>query len=143
MSPIMDASRRALLSELTTAGTGMLTTFRRSGQGVPTPVSIAVDGDHVYFATASDSGKAKRLASDDAVTLAPCTPSGKVTGRAVVGRARTYEPAHRSQRWRLLRPTRSIVWSLLLYRMRGKKVRLYEVTPEAWLQRGPTLGTPG
>jgi PPOX class probable F420-dependent enzyme len=60
------------IANLEAASTALLTTFRRSGEGVSTPVSITVDGDDVYFVTTVDSGKAKRLARNDAVTIAPC-----------------------------------------------------------------------
>lgn len=119
----------AQLSPLAAASTGMLTTFRRSGQPVATPVSITIDSDHVYFATAVDSGKAKRLASNDAVTLAPCTTTGTVTGPAVTGRARPLGAADRRQQRRMLRPTRPLFWSYLLYRLRGMSMRVYEVAP--------------
>lgn len=116
-------------SPLAATSTGLLTTFRRSGQEVATPVSIAVDADRIYFVTAVDSGKAKRLANNDAVTLAPCTTGGTVTGPAITGRARPLDAAGRHQFRRLLRPTRPLFWSHLLYRLQRKTMRLYEITP--------------
>ncbi len=55
-----------------------LTTFRRSGQPVPTPVWIAPDGDALVVTTPADSGKVKRLRHDPRVELRPCTRSGRV-----------------------------------------------------------------
>lgn len=126
-----------LLAHLATSGTAMLTTYRRSGKEVSTPVSIVVQGDRLYFATAADSGKTKRLLTNDQVVLAPCTPRGKVTGLAIVGRAREYRPANGPHRWRLLSPSRSMFWSWLGYRVRGKDMRLYEVTPAGWSEHMP------
>jgi uncharacterized protein len=117
------------------SNTALLTTFRRSGDGVSTPVSIALDADRAYFVTAADSGKAKRLARMTEVTLAPCTASGKVLGKTVSGRARLLQGAQRRQVRRLLLPTRPLFWSFMMYRLRGKTMNLYEVVgiqaPEA------------
>ena len=121
-----DTTTRARLSHLTASSTALLTTFRRSGQAVATPVSITVDGGRAYFATPVDSGKAKRIADNAAVTLAPCTTSGHVTGPTVAGTAYAVSRAQR-RRLRLLRPTRALFWSYVFYRLRGRTMRLYEV----------------
>jgi PPOX class probable F420-dependent enzyme len=123
---VPDTTTRVRLSHLDASSTALLTTFRRSGHADPTPVSNTVDGGHAYFATAVDSGKAKRIAADAAVTLAPCTTTGHVTGPTVAGTARAVSRAQR-RRLRLLRPTRALFWSYLIYRLRGKTMRLYEV----------------
>ena len=65
-----------------------LTTFRRDGTRVSTPVNIVVDGDHAYFRTPHVTGKAKRLRSDPAVELAPSTFRGTPTGPGMRARAR-------------------------------------------------------
>ncbi len=116
---------------LSGAKTALLTTYRRGGEAVATPLSIAVANGKVYFVTATDSGKARRLAHTDRVTLAPCTVSGKVTGEAVEGRARKLDPGERKQTAKgLLRPTGGLFWSLVMYRLlHGKKMELYEVVP--------------
>jgi PPOX class probable F420-dependent enzyme len=109
----------------------LLTTFRPGGEAVGTPLSIAVAGGKAYFVTPSDSGKAKRLAHTDRVTLAPCTITGKVTGQTVHGRARRLAPDER--RWAakgLLKPTKGLFWSLVAYRLvKGKSMELFEVVP--------------
>ncbi len=111
--------------------TALLTTYRRGGEAVGTPLSIAVANGKVYFVTATDSGKARRLSTTDRVTLAPCTVSGKVTGEAVEGRARRLSRDERRTTARgLLRPTGGLFWSLVMYRLfQGKKMALYEVVP--------------
>ena len=65
-----------------------LTTFRRSGEGVATPLWFVRDGDVLFMRTIARSGKVKRLRNDDRVTLAPCTWEGEITGAAVEGRGR-------------------------------------------------------
>ena len=60
-----------------------LTTFRRTGQPVPTPVWAAPDGDDLVVWTRADSGKVKRLRHTSRVTVAPCDIRGRVRGPAV------------------------------------------------------------
>lgn len=55
-----------------------LTTFRRSGVGVPTTVWVARDGDALLVTTPAGSGKVKRLRNDPRVTLRPCSRFGRV-----------------------------------------------------------------
>src|SRR5262249_38736723 len=57
-----------------------VTTYRRDGTGVATPIHLAVDGDHGYFGTASDAAKVKRIRRDPTGQVAACSASGKVTG---------------------------------------------------------------
>ena len=116
---------------LESSRTALLTTFRPGGEAVGTPLSIAVTGGKVYFVTAADSGKARRLAHTPRVTLSPCTLGGKVTGDTVHGRARRLDPSERRRAARgLLRPTSGLFWSLVAYRLfHGKKMELYEVVP--------------
>ncbi len=57
-----------------------LTTFRKSGVGVPTPVWFGEENDKLYFMTRSTMGKAKRIRNNPRVTVAPCTMRGTVTG---------------------------------------------------------------
>jgi PPOX class probable F420-dependent enzyme len=125
------SDRSADFAPLEGSTTALLTTYRRGGEAVGTPLSIVVTGGKAYFVTAGDSGKAKRLAHNDRVTLAPCTLSGKVTGETVEGRARRLPPDERRQTAKgLLKPTRSLFWSLVTYRLvHGKKMELFEVVP--------------
>jgi uncharacterized protein len=125
------SDRSADFAPLEGSTTALLTTFRRGGEAVGTPLSIVVTGGKAYFVTAGDSGKAKRLAHTDRVTLAPCTLGGKVTGDTVEGRARRLAPDERRQAAKgLLKPTKSLFWSLVTYRLvHGKKMELFEVVP--------------
>src|SRR6266496_3217067 len=65
-----------------------LTTFRKTGQAVTTPVMFAQRLGTIYVGTRADAGKLKRLRRSGRVTLAPCTYSGKVTGAVIAGNAR-------------------------------------------------------
>jgi PPOX class probable F420-dependent enzyme len=55
-----------------------LTTFRRSGAPVSTPVWVAPDGDALVVTTPADSGKVKRLRHTARVELRPCGRGGGV-----------------------------------------------------------------
>jgi len=66
-----------------------VTTFRRDGSRVDTPVWFAIDGDRLLAWTNASSGKVRRLRGDPRAELAPCTMRGRplrppVTARAVL-----------------------------------------------------------
>ena len=54
----------------------LLTTYRRSGIGVPTPVWVARDDDALLVATPDHAGKVKRVRSSSKVTLQACGMTG-------------------------------------------------------------------
>jgi PPOX class probable F420-dependent enzyme len=64
-----------------------LMTFRRSGDGVATPVWFALDGAQIVVGTFEDSGKAKRIRHTEKVEIAPCNFRGLVRGPYVPGTA--------------------------------------------------------
>ena len=64
-----------------------LTTFRKTGKAVTTPVWFAQCLGTIYVETHADAGKLKRLRHTTRVTLAPCTYNGKVTGAVSEGNA--------------------------------------------------------
>ncbi|GLV89145.1 hypothetical protein Slala04_05990 [Streptomyces lavendulae subsp. lavendulae] len=78
------------LQELGSARYVSLTTFRKDGTPVATPVWAVADGGELYVWTRSDSWKVKRIRNDGRVTLAACDVRGRVEeGASVVeGRAR-------------------------------------------------------
>jgi len=58
----------------------LLTTFRKNGAAVATPVWIVgVDSGDLGFWTSSGSGKAKRLRQPAKVTIQPCDARGRIT----------------------------------------------------------------
>ncbi len=59
-----------------------LTTYRKTGEAVSTPVWFARVDDKLYVYTGAMSGKVKRIRHNPAVTVAPCTMSGTVSGPA-------------------------------------------------------------
>ncbi|NAZ84177.1 PPOX class F420-dependent oxidoreductase [Kineococcus sp. R8] len=65
----------------------LLTTFRKDGRAVPTPIWVAPLGGRMVAYTGADSGKVKRIRRDGRVLLAPCTSRGAPLGDSVEGRA--------------------------------------------------------
>jgi PPOX class probable F420-dependent enzyme len=65
-----------------------LTTFRKNGQAVMTPVWFTTRLGTIYVETQGNTGKLKRLRHTPRVTFAPCTFSGKITGADCEGYAR-------------------------------------------------------
>jgi len=69
-----------------------LTTFRKSGVAVPTPVWFGEKDDRLYVMTRSDSGKYKRMRNNLQVRIASCTLGGKITGPEFAASARILPP---------------------------------------------------
>ncbi|HKT37816.1 MAG TPA: PPOX class F420-dependent oxidoreductase [Ktedonobacterales bacterium] len=84
-TPVLE---KATLVDLEKAQCIALTTFRKTGQAVTTPVMFAVGHGTIYVGTRADAGKLKRLRHTTRITLAPCSYSGKVTGMVREGNAR-------------------------------------------------------
>jgi PPOX class probable F420-dependent enzyme len=64
-----------------------LTTFKRSGAPVHTPVWVVPEGETLLVTTPSHSGKVKRLRHDTRVELRPCSRRGHVEPGAPTVRA--------------------------------------------------------
>ncbi|MGK5676415.1 PPOX class F420-dependent oxidoreductase, partial [Micromonospora sp. URMC 106] len=71
----------------------LLTTFRKDGRAVPTPVWAVRDGDALAVWSAADSGKVKRIRRSGDVTVAPCDVRGRPHGEAVPAHATLCGPA--------------------------------------------------
>src|SRR5262249_15055928 len=68
------------LGDLAVDRTVLLTTYRRDGTPVGTPVHIARDEMGVYVRTFDPSGKLRRIRRDPHVTVAACTVRGRGPG---------------------------------------------------------------
>ncbi len=75
------------LETLRDTKTMRLTTYKRDGSGVDTPVSVAFDGERVFFRSYSKAWKTKRLRNNPRVAVAPSTLRGKQTGPSIRARA--------------------------------------------------------
>ena len=73
----------------------LLTTFRRDGRAVPTPLWVIPDGNGLAFWTPAGTGKLKRIRNNARVTVQPCDIRGKPHGEPVEAQARIGDPADR------------------------------------------------
>ncbi|MEU5843649.1 PPOX class F420-dependent oxidoreductase [Rhodococcus sp. NPDC047139] len=74
-------------AELAAAKYVLLTTYRKDGSPVGTPVWAAPDGDRLLVWTVADAYKVRRLRRDPRVSLAICDARGKPRSAAVPGTA--------------------------------------------------------
>jgi uncharacterized protein len=87
-----------------------LETFKKSGEGVKTPVWFAPDpgsdlngdGARLYMYTIGNTGKVKRIRNNPHVKIAPCTVRGEVLGEWSDAKAEIISGATASQAMKLL-----------------------------------------
>jgi PPOX class probable F420-dependent enzyme len=73
----------------------LLTTFRRDGRAVPTPLWVVPDGAGLAFWTPDGTGKVKRIRNSGRVTVAACDVRGNVRGETIEATARIGDAADR------------------------------------------------
>ena len=111
--------------------TVLLTTLRRDGTPVKTPVNIAVDGDRAFIRTWATAGKVKRIRNNPEVTIAPCTARGRPIGPAIPARARILTGEESARAGRLLAGKYPILHGLLVplgHWLRGNTTTHIELT---------------
>jgi uncharacterized protein len=64
-----------------------LTTFRRDGTPVATPVWFVQEGDRLLVRTGGDSGKVKRIRNNASVTVADASATGRAKTPPIPARA--------------------------------------------------------
>jgi PPOX class probable F420-dependent enzyme len=136
------------LDRFTHQRTVRLTTYRRDGTGVGTPVSLAVDGGHAYFRTWSTSWKARRLRRDPAVVVEPSTVRGVPTGPGLTGTAQLLEGAEAERAARLLAAKHPLLHGVLVplaHKLKGFRTVHYRLTPAGADAETTqtTMGAPG
>jgi PPOX class probable F420-dependent enzyme len=75
----------------------LLTTFRRDGTPVATPLWHAVRNGVIYTSTTASLGKVKRIRNNPEVTVSACTMRGRATGPTYPATARLLSGAE--SRW--------------------------------------------
>jgi PPOX class probable F420-dependent enzyme len=109
-----------------------LTSYRKSGTAVSTPVHLAVEGGHAFVRTWSTSGKFKRMVRNPAVELATSTWRGQPTGPGISARARVLsgaEAVHAAQALAQKYPLLQGILVPLYHRLRGYRTVHVELTP--------------
>jgi uncharacterized protein len=116
--------------ELRHAKAILLTTHKRDGSGVDTPVSIAFEGDRAFFRTWNKAWKSKRLARNRSVAVAPCTLRGKATGAALSAQVRLLQGRDARVAARALARRHPLLQRLLVpltHRLMGYRTLHYEL----------------
>jgi uncharacterized protein len=110
----------------------LLTTFRRDGTPVSTPVSIAVEHDHAYIRSYDQAWKVRRMRNNPIVEIAPSTIWGRPTGPAIRARARRLSGEEAKHAARALARTSPILQRILVpltHRLRRYQTVHFELTP--------------
>ena len=110
----------------------LLTTYRRDGTPVRTPVNIAVYGERAFIRTYHRAGKAKRLRNNPDVEVAPSTMRGKPTGPAIRARARLLTGDEAKTAAKAIASKHRILQGILVplsHRVARYKTLHYELTP--------------
>ena len=103
-----------------------LTTYRRDGTPVSTPVWFVEEDGRLFVTTAADSYKAKRLRRNPAAMVAPCTARGVPRGEAIPAQVEFLPPEEHARVDRLLaekyRVDRVLILPIyrLVMKLRGK-----------------------
>lgn len=110
----------------------LLTTYRRDGTPVGTPVNIAVEGDRAFVRTWDTAWKVKRIRNNLEVEVAPSTLRGKPTGPAVRAHARILDGDESAYAGRAIARKHRILHGLLVplvHRLRRNKTVHIELKP--------------
>jgi PPOX class probable F420-dependent enzyme len=110
-----------------------LTTFRKNGTPVPTPVWFAEHDGKLYIVTQANVGKVKRLRNNPQVEIGPSDAKGTPIGPTMVATGRVLpvgEDAHAKlaldRKYGLMKGLFNLMWKL----RRSKTVHL-EISPGA------------
>jgi PPOX class probable F420-dependent enzyme len=68
--------------------TALLTTYKRDGTPIATPVTIAVAGDRAFIRSFDKAWKSKRMKNNPSVQIAPSTIRGKPVGPPINAQTR-------------------------------------------------------
>jgi PPOX class probable F420-dependent enzyme len=110
----------------------LLTTYKRDGTPIGTPVNIAVDGDRAFVRTFDTAWKLKRICNRPEVEVAPSTWRGSPTGPALRTRARVLEGEESVYAGRLLAHKYPMLHRFLvplIHRLRGNETIHIELRP--------------
>ena len=117
-----------------------LTSFRRDGTEVATPVWFVPDNGRLLVVTDADSYKVKRIRRNPAIRMAPCSARGRLLADPVPARAEVLPDSELPRAEALLaskyridtaivKPIRAVQSALHIGRRRSKAVVL-AITPE-------------
>ncbi|MDH6123922.1 PPOX class F420-dependent oxidoreductase [Kitasatospora sp. GP82] len=103
-----------LLKQLAAGKYLLVTTFKKDGTGVPTPVWVVPDGGALGVWTAADSWKVKRIRNRADVLVGPCDVRGNPAGPQVPATAEICDLATARRYRPLLKRKYGLIGRLLL-----------------------------
>ena len=112
-----------------------LTTYRKSGQAMPTPVWFVDAGSVIYIWTEVSSGKVKRLRNNQNVELAASDGRGKILGPVFQAKGRVFNAENDPTSYRKADEAmkKKYGFGLAMFRIMGKlggkKYVFIEITP--------------
>lgn len=112
--------------------TVLLTTYRRDGTPVGTPVHVAVDDDLAFVRTWDTTWKLKRIRNNPEVELVPSTFRGRPTGQKIRARARILHGEESARAGRRLADKYPFLHGVLIpfiHRARGNETMHVELRP--------------
>ena len=112
--------------------TVLLTSFRRDGTPVGTPVTIAVEGDHAFIRSFDAAWKVKRMARNPEVEVAPSTFRGEPQGPAIRAKARLLDGGEAEHASELIEAKHPILPGLLVplgHLLQRVRTLHFELTP--------------
>jgi PPOX class probable F420-dependent enzyme len=99
----------------------LITSYRKNGTPVATPVWVVRDQEALGVWTDKDSWKVRRIRNRADILVGPCDMRGNPTGEQVPGRAEIVDPATTEQYRRLIARKYGLVGRLLLLGSRMRR----------------------
>lgn len=101
----------------------LITSYKKDGTGVPTPVWVVRDGDTLGVWTTADSWKVKRIRRRPDVLVAPCDVRGNPDGESVPATAHLADAATTERYRKLIARKYKVVGRLVLLGSRLRRGR--------------------
>ena len=114
--------------------TALLTSYKRDGTPVGTPLTIAVAGNRAFIRTYDRAGKAKRMRNQPDVRIAPSTVRGKPVGSEIPARSRLLVGDEATEAARAVARRQPVLQGIVVplsHRLMRYQTLHYELTPVA------------
>ena len=128
----MRTTNRDPLDRFAEQRTVLLSSYKRDGKRVGTPVNIAIENDHAYVRSFDAAWKVKRMRRNPVVEIAPSTFGGKPQGPPTRFRARKLEGAEAAHAADLIETKHPILQGILVplgHRLKRVRTLHFELTP--------------
>jgi uncharacterized protein len=128
----MRTRKQQLLDRFVGQRTVLLSSFRRDGRRVGTPVNIAVEDDHAFIRSFDAAWKVRRMRRNPVVDVAPSTFGGKPQGPPTRFRTRQLEGAEAAHAADLIEAKHPILQGIIVplgHRLKRVRTLHFELTP--------------